>query len=147
MGQSGLSSSGFKQSIKIIKSRPNTLRAIVKAEGKAIPLIRFSARKTKRGVVASAYGRRKLYRGTFLAKGKYGRGVFKRTGDQRGQVRQVKRGRYAGKRYKVGYPINELYGPGVAEVFEDPRIFQLMREVVRREFPRAFEREITFSLL
>ena len=55
-------------------------------------LTEFGARKTKAGVVASPWGRRTTFKGTFLAYG--GSNVFRREGPERG-------------------PLERLYGPAI----------------------------------
>ena len=67
-----------KARTRVFKSSPRTLRATVEVmETRAPNLIRFKATQNKKGVAASAWGKRKTYRGAFI--GNSGRTVFART--------------------------------------------------------------------
>lgn len=148
MGKSkGLSAAGFKRLIKIRKSNKRTLVAILSVTGRHIPLIAFSARKAKGGVVATAWGKRKLYKGAFIAKVQSGhRGVFKRSGSRRGDLKRVKKGANVGQRYRPQLSIAELFGPSVATVFKNIEVTNVMKGVIKSKFPKIFRRELEFRL-
>lgn len=78
-------------------SQPETLEATVKGQGAPLPLAKFGAKQTRKGVTAKAWGKRKLYPGAFLATMKSGHsGAFVRKGKKR-------------------LPIKEMWGPGVGK--------------------------------
>lgn len=143
----GLSAAGFKRLVKIKRSTRKTLVATISVKGRHIPLIAFKARKAKGGVIATAWGKRKLYKGAFIAKVPSGhKGVFKRTGARRGDIKQVKKGANVGQRYRPQLSIGELFGPSVSSVFKDVEVATVMRDVVKVKFPKVFEKELKFRL-
>jgi hypothetical protein len=97
--QGGLKRGDVDPSIRIYPySTPKTLSATVRGSGRPIALVKFSARQTKAGATANAWGVRKLYKHTFIATMKSGHtGVF---------VRETKKRN----------PIKELWGAGVTQV-------------------------------
>ena len=145
----GLTSGGFKQSIALKRSTRRTLTGILSLMGRATPLYLYKARQTKRGVTAVAWGKRKLHEGVFIAtakRGKYKKTVYKRIGKDRGNVRVVKKGRYAGRRYRPQIRIKQLYGPNIGQVFHNPEVLAVIRRVALRRFPIVFKREMQFRL-
>lgn len=124
----GLSAAGFRRSMRIIRSTRRTLRAAVVASGRPLPLIGFAARQTTRGVTAAAWGKRKLYRGAFIARMPTGhRGVYARTSKKR-------------------LPIRELWGPSIPKVFIDEHVQRSLKTSVTRRWPRNFQRELNYYL-
>lgn len=96
----GLKVGAVRRRVTAINANPNTLTARVTAKGRPLGLAEFKARQTRRGVSASAYGKRKTYKGTFLARLSTGlTGVFVRRGGGR-------------------YPVKYLYGPGIAQTLD-----------------------------
>jgi len=124
----GLSSAGLRKSIKERKATRYRLRGELIPSGRAIPLIRFGARQVKQGVTAKAWGKRKLYKGTFVAKMPSGhKGVYKRTGNKR-------------------LPIKEMYGPALPKEFAKDKIVSSMTRIARTAWPRNFNRELKYRL-
>lgn len=130
----GLSISGFKKSIAHIRATRQKLVTILKASGRALPLVRFGARKTKKGVSAKAWGERKVYKGAFIAhmpsrtKARKGhKGVFVRKGGGR-------------------LPIKELWGPSIPKIFVEDKILRGMRTHAGKLWPKNFARQVRFYL-
>jgi hypothetical protein len=97
----GLKQKDVREALSRTRATWANLQTKIAAIGRALNLIRFGARQTKRGVTASAWGRRRLYAGTFIAN--KGRTVFKRAkvGDKR-----------AGR-----LPIAPVHGPSIPREF------------------------------
>lgn len=129
MGQStGLSSSGFRRALALRRSTLRTLTATITASGRPLPLIDFNARKGAKGVTAKAWGKRKQYKGTFIARMPNGkRGVFKRSGKKR-------------------LPIKELFGPSIPAVFLQDDIQRNLKRVINQNWRPTFERELAYYL-
>lgn len=77
----------IRDKLKLRNARPSRLIAEIGAIPYTPNLARFTARQTRAGVSASAWGKRKVYRGTFL--GNQGRTVFKRVGKDRLPIKPV----------------------------------------------------------
>lgn len=91
-------------------SQPNTLTATIRGRGAPLPLMRFAARQTRKGVTAKAWNVRRTYPGTFIATMASGhQGVFRRTGKGR-------------------FPIKELYGSGVAQVMAQDAVLNTLQD-------------------
>ena len=84
--ETGLKQKDVKAAFKRTKANFRRLTATVAASGRHLNLARFAARQTRRGVTAKAWGKRKLYRGTFI--GNTGRTVFVRS-KRKGGIRGV----------------------------------------------------------
>lgn len=129
---------GLKQKdIRVAMSRKkaswrNLLSAVI-ATGRAVNLIRFvtPAKRHSRaflkrdGVIAKAWGKKKLYKGTFI--GNRGRTVFARKGKER-------------------LPIKAIHGPSIPREMARPVIDRLLKKTIRKKFPINFERDMKFYL-
>jgi len=93
----------IRKGMPIYKATLNRWQATIRIIGKAIPLIQFKARQTRKGVTYKKAGAdtRALIRSAFIAVMPTGRkGVFLRLGRPR-------------------LPIRELYGPSLPSIFEN----------------------------
>lgn len=139
--ETGLSVSGFRKSIAQKKATQQRLVTELVASGRPLPLMRFGAKQrlievkhTKRSLVpvyevsAKAWGKRKTYKGAFIATLRSGRkGVFIRTSKKR-------------------LPIKELYGPSIPQTFIDEKIIKGMERHAGRVWPKNFQRELNYYL-
>lgn len=105
-------------------SRARPLAAIIFA-GRPLPLIGFDPRQTKAGVSAKAYGQRKVYRGTFLARFKSG-GVH-----------------VAHRKGKARLPIRKLWGPGLANTVSKPVFLSQLNEKAKVRLRNELRRAVT----
>lgn len=118
--ESGAKVGRVKRSMWFQPARPERLTAEISVSGRPIPLAEFRAKQTRRGVTANAWGRRKLYKGTFLATMPSGHtGVWKRKNETR-------------------LPIEELFGPSFPQIFGEGR--------VRDEFERTVGERLQVNL-
>lgn len=116
-----------------------------------ISLIHFSGksgpiRAPKAGVsVAVEHGKRKLIKRAFIRQDIHGnRRVFSRfEGGDKLPERQMKAGRYAGKKRTV---IRALKGPSVADMFFEVEIDEIVAEEVRDRFSREISQNLRFFL-
>lgn len=107
--------------LHIRKATPNYLIGEIGVERYTPNLARFAARQTKRGVSATAWGKRKVYPRTFL--GNQGRTVFKRVGKSR-------------------VPIRPVWGPRMHRAFVEREVTRAMDAVARDRFRVEFRREL-----
>ena len=108
-----------------IKASRHSLAAATVARGRPLNLIRFKARQTKKGVSASAWGKRKVYKGTFI--GNQGRTVFKRVGKQR-------------------TPIQAVWGPSIPKTMLQDAVVKAMAQTARTQWQKNFARDMQFYL-
>lgn len=84
--------SAIRKSFTHRPAHPNKLTTELYPSGRAVPLIAFNARQTKKGVRVRIRGASKLYAHSFIATMKSGhRGVFLRAGE--GHKRVIKDGK------------------------------------------------------
>ena len=110
---------------KLTKATVKRLTAVLSMTGEPRNLIHFKPKRTPAGIEANAWGKKKTYRGTFIANS--GRTVFKRAGRKR-------------------LPIKAVYGPGIAHTFADPEIQAAVIEVYRQKFPVEFKRALALKV-
>lgn len=85
----GLKQKEIAERLVLSKSNKTTLSASIRMRGRWFNLIRFKAKQFGKGVKASAWGQRKLYRGAFIATANKGRAVFARIGKSRLPIRAL----------------------------------------------------------
>lgn len=111
----------IRDRLKVHPASPNLLIGKIGVQAYTPNLIRFNARQTKRGVSASAWGKRKVYPRTFIAN--KGRTVFKRVGKNR-------------------LPIKAIHGPRLHMESAKAEIRKAMDAVARPRFRKEFRREV-----
>lgn len=111
----------IRDRLHIRKATPKYLIGEVGIERYTPNLARFAARQTKRGVSATAWGKRRVYPRTFL--GNQGRTVFKRIGKRR-------------------LPIRAVWGPKMHAAFVEREVRRAMDAVARERFVAEFRREV-----
>ncbi len=121
----GISSKVVRAGLFKIKASKRNLSAVTTASGRPLNLIRFKSRQTKRGVSASAWGKRKVYKGAFI--GNQGRTVFKRTGQQR-------------------LPIKPVWGPSIPKTMVQDIIVNAMSDHAHNQWQKNFARDMQFYL-
>lgn len=108
-----------------IKAMRHKLVAGTVARGRPLNLIRFKARQTRRGVSATAWGKRKVYKGAFIAN--QGRTVFKRTS-------------------KARTPIKAMWGPSIPKTMLQDYVIKAMNQTANRQWRKNFARDLQFYL-
>jgi hypothetical protein len=111
----------IRDRLPIKQASPDRLAAEIGVHAYTPNLVRFAARQTRAGVSASAWGKRKVYRGTFL--GNNGRTVFKRAG-------------------KARLPIKPVYGPRLAKEFVEPAVIRAMNTVAGERWRKELNHEL-----
>ena len=130
------------QNVRLDKASYRLWRAQVRVTGRRIPLKRFGARQTRRGVTyrIRKSGGRGTATGAFLAIMDTGHvGVF---GRRPGWTHRFPRGRASGRKH--GLAIQELYGPSVPEVMKNA--VDLAAERLDRRIAERLDAEIDRQL-
>ncbi len=128
--ETGLKQKDVREAMSRARATWGRLVAAVIATGRAVNLIRFTrqtragARKAG-GVSANAWGRRRLYRGTFIAN--QGRTVFVRESDAR-------------------LPIKPVHGPSVPREMVREKVSRLLRTVIDTNWPKNFRDDLRYYL-
>jgi len=127
------------RNVTLTKANYDRWEAKVRISGRRVPLLRWLARQTRKGVsYAIRRGERRLVPGGFIAEMDTGhRGVFRRKGAPQARRRR-RRGHEAEVRPRL--PIQELYGPSAPEAMS--KIEDLGKEVLDRRIAQDLEREI-----
>lgn len=124
-----------------------SLEASLRSKGKGMPLIKFKAAQTRKGVRATIKrGSRQSLPGAFIATMKSGhRGVFARA--------QYKSGRLVSRRKRINpsrmndLPITELKTVAVPSALANDIVTAKLRDVIAKRFPANLERELNFRKL
>jgi hypothetical protein len=125
------------QALDIVKSNFRTLTARLIPQSLGLNLIEFvtpakrvvGAFRKKAGVVAKAWNERKVYRNTFIGKGRNSGKplVYSRTSEK-------------------PYPIEAKSGPSIPREFVKKKAEQIMDRVANAAFVKEFRRELKFRL-
>lgn len=124
-GITGLKQKDVRAAMQRVRANFSNLTYRLAAIGRALNLIRFGARQTKKGVTASAWGKRKLYKGTFIAN--QGRTVF---------VRES----------KARLPIKAVHGPSLPREFARAEFMAKLKEAVTVKWRAEFAAQLNYYL-
>lgn len=128
--ETGLKQKDVRPALRRVNAKASDLLALVIATGTALNLIRFT-RQTRAqarragGVIANAWGRRKLYRGTFI--GNLGRTVF---------VRET----------AARLPIHAVSGPSIPGEFARAAVAKQMQSVAHERWPINLDSDLRYYL-
>lgn len=136
----GIKIGGIKDAITIRRATQADLIAVVKATGNPIPLIKYGARQTAKGVSVSVKGGRKVIAHAFIATMSSGHeGVFLRTDKSHKKVTRK------GKTYYSGLPIKELFGPSIPSAFANQVVQEAVIAAIHKRFPVVLRQELKFA--
>jgi hypothetical protein len=134
----GLSQGDTGTYLRISKATWGNITWTMNGSGRPISLNRFGAVQRQAGVSARPWGRRRIFRGTFISP-ELGDHVYERI---RGKVLMM-RGKYKG-RYRE--PIRKLWGPSIPKVMAEEAVVTAFRDSVKSDMPARLEHEIGFAL-
>ena len=130
----------IKGALRVRRANQGNLRASVIASGRPIPLIKYGARQTAKGVTVNVKSGRKLIPGAFIATMPSGhRGVFVR--EPGGKHKKVSK---AGKVAWHQLPIRELYGPSIPDGLANKAVQQSLQRFIADRFPKLLTHEHTW---
>ena len=134
-----IKSSAIKSSFAIQKASRGNLVAVLKATGRPVALINYSARDGKNGVSVQVKAGRTVLRHAFIATMQNGhRGVFERTGKTHKKVMRN------GKVRRSGLPIKELFGPSIPQSLTNDAVQKALMKKIREKFPQILKHELAF---
>jgi len=129
--------SDIKSALQVKKAGIGNLTSAVVARGRPIPLIKYGARATSKGVSVSVLNGRKVIVGAFIATMPSGhQGVYIRQGDTR--HKKVMKG---GKASWHALPIKELFGPSVPDGLANKAVQDVLQQFIEQKFPDILEHE------
>jgi Prophage minor tail protein Z (GPZ) len=130
-----LKAGDVKKAMRMQRATSGQLRASLIASGRPIPLFKYSARATAKGVSVSVMKGRKLIAGAFIATMPNGRrGVFVRDMTKARHPR-TKKNKYA------DLPIKELYGPSIPAALANAKVQDALLTIMNEKFPKILEHE------
>jgi len=120
-----LKAKDIREQTKVIRANRNNTKVEIRVANKAIGLIKFGARQTKKGVTAAEQkGRRKTYPNAFIAVAKAGgQAVF---------IRKTKK----------RLPIKEMFGPTAMQLFSSKKASDELEKIFYERFKIEFERAL-----
>ena len=131
--------SDIKKSLTTYKATPGSLTARVVASGRPVPLIKYGARQTGKGVSVDVLHGRKVITGAFIATMPSGHtGVYVRVGNQHKSV--AKNGRITWS----GLPIKELFGPSVPNGLVNKTVQDALQHLIDEKFPVVFAQQMKY---
>lgn len=129
--------SDIKKGLSTYAATSGNLTAKVIASGRPIPLIKYGARQTSKGVSVDVLHGRKLIAGAFIATMPSGHtGVYVRMGNQHKKV--AKNGRIVWS----GLPIKELFGPSVPNGLVNKAVQDALQLLIEEKFPIVFAQQM-----
>lgn len=136
----------IKKEFVIKKAKFKYLRGEMHISGGPLPLLRFSARQTQKGVSYKIGTNRKILKHGFIATMPNGhKGVFLRRGDRRkGIKRRTTKGLHVGKWITPELRIVEKKGPSIPITVKD--LEKEMYTLGLKEWQKNFNREIKYYL-
>jgi Prophage minor tail protein Z (GPZ) len=133
----GLKVSDIKKALRKVRASTGNMRATIKASGKPLPLINYSARQTSKGVSVNVLNGRKVIASAFIATMPSGhRGVFVR--EPTAIHKKVGSGSKASWH---ALPIRELYGPSVPDAVGNEKVKQALQQLITDRFPSILQHE------
>ena len=127
----GSTASAVRNRMSIVKATKNSLVSKIIATGKAFKLIHFKARQTKKGVTSTAWGKRKLYKGTFIAAVNGNKFVFTKRKEKNNQGR---------RKLKI------LFGPAVSQTTAKENIKKAIEKLAFSVFKKEFRANLKYYL-
>ncbi len=130
--KTGLKQKKLRESITLIRSRPQTMVAVIKARGRPFNLISFGA-KVKRfkgksvGITAKPWNQKRFFKGGFLLNVKGTDVAFKRIGKGKKEIKP-------------------MFGPGAARESLRDEVIKLYNTIGRRRFKEEFPKQLKFRL-
>lgn len=135
-----IKASAIRQSFSIARANKAKLVVTLRATGRPIALINYSARATKRGgVTINVKTGRTTLRHAFIATMPNGHtGVFERVGS--GHKKVVRNG----KTVRTGLPIKELFGPSIPAALGNDTVEKAIMAKIREKYPAILAHELAF---
>lgn len=121
--ETGLRQAAVKRRLRTERASPGQLEVAVAVSGIPVPVVQLGARQGPLGVTAGPRGARTLIRHAFLAKGRRGRAVFRRTTRKRG-------------------PLEAQLAPSLAEIAGREKILEAMLARGERVFAERMRHEL-----
>jgi hypothetical protein len=121
--ESGLAVRAVREKISAIKAEPGDLAYTIRVRGGAEPVGHFAPRKTRKGISARPWAKRRVFPGTFFIPRAKQR-VFKRLGKER-------------------LPIQQLWGPDLAKEVERGQSLEMVKTASQEAFGRRLAHELS----
>ncbi len=132
-----LKAADVKKGLRLRRASPSELRVVITASGRPLPLIRYGARQTLKGVSVDVLNGRKVIAHAFISTMPSGhQGVFVR--EDGGRHKKVMRD---GKARWTQLPIRELFGPAIPDGVANAQVQETLATLVQEKFPALLEHE------
>lgn len=129
--------SDIKKAMTVYRATAGSLTAKVVSSGRPVPLIKYGARQTGKGVSVDVLHGRKLIAGAFIATMPSGHtGVYVRMGNRHKRVMK------AGKPAWSALPIKELFGPSVPDGLANQAVQEALQRLIEDKFPELLRQQI-----
>lgn len=129
-GATGLKQNVVAKKIKKEKAKKGEETYSIHIKSRYLNAIEFGAKKTKKGVSANIWGKRKIYRGAFIGSGR-----------NSGKQLVFKKSKRNPKR------IEALHGASLPREFERQDMAKIFNKKIKTRFPILFKRAVEFQML
>ena len=129
-GATGLKQNVVAKKIKKEKAKKGEETYSIHIKSRYLNAIEFGAKKTKKGVSANIWGKRKIYRGAFIGSGR-----------NSGKQLVFKKSKRNPKR------IEAVHGASLPREFERQGMAKIFNKKIKTRFPILFKRALEFQML
>ena len=129
-GATGLKQNVVAKKIKKDKAKKGEKTYSIHIKSRYLNAIEFGAKKTKKGVSANIWGKRKIYRGAFIGSG-------------RNSGKQLVFGKSKKKKNKL----KALHGASLPREFHREDMAKIFNMKIKKRFPILFKRALEFHLM
>ena len=128
-GATGLKAGIVAKKIGKEKARRGDHEYSIFIKSRYLNVIEFGAKKTKKGVSANVWGKRRIYRGAFIGRG------------------QNSGKRLVFKKVKGSKQIRAVHGASLPREFERQDMAKIFNKKIKTRFPILFKRAVEFQML
>ena len=137
----------IRDTFKLDKANYRNLSATVKSVGGPLPLIKYNARQTKRGVTIQIKKKsaRSLFPNAFIATVKKHKGIFSR---EKPPYRTDKSNKIPWAKFPRKYrlPISEKFGPRVPDIMENAGVMKPILEKAWVRLKKELDHQLTYEM-
>ena len=128
-GATGLTQARANKGLTPSKAKQSDPEYSFKIKSRYLNIIEFKGKQTKKGVTDNAWGKRKLYRGSFIGSG-------------RNSGKQL-----AFRRVKDSKRIEALHGASLPREFHRKDVMAILEKKIKTRFPILLKRAVEFQIM
>jgi len=139
--QMGLPYGKVKNGLSRIGAAPDRLQFAIVGTGRRLSLKGFGATQRRAGVSARPWGKRRIFRGTFIIEKLSGQ-VFKRVGGERRTYIGIDKATGRPRKRTSEFPLEKLWGPGIPTEMVRGLVPYVFQATARERFPDVLQHNV-----